>query len=174
MAKPEETGVLSARVPLPFFNKVDEYLSKHDPEKGGRTRLLVAAVECFMGCMDRDVTIAERDLVTAERDALRLAVVKLENELKQFQSKEKKAKSQPVKGHAITSRNRQCQAVLDRLTIHPSTSYEIAQLFSDSTNNIARRITDLRDAGLVYDTGKRRKGERYMLTVWAAKDKEEK
>lgn len=48
MPKPEETTIISARVPLELFTQVENYVAKTDPDKGGRTRLIMAALESYL------------------------------------------------------------------------------------------------------------------------------
>jgi hypothetical protein len=62
MPKPEETSIISARVPLDLFAQVEDFVQKTDPDKGGRTRLLITALESYLQSPPRLSSISARVL----------------------------------------------------------------------------------------------------------------
>jgi hypothetical protein len=143
MAKPEETGVLSARVPLEFFARVEEFVTERDPAKGGRTRLMVAALESYM-----------KPLAKAER----------------IPTSKKSRPMAPLSQHTKARINvyHAVERLGESTTSDISWALNYRWCLNQTPNNVAKRVQELAAENYIEPTGEYRKSRDSgrMLTIW--------
>ncbi len=141
----EPTAIISARVPMAFYRQVIDHAAKHDPGQGGRTRVIVAALESYIA---------------------------IKPKVERLPSHKVKRPFKPLSEH--TKARLAVYKWLQASGFRGLTTAEIAVRASTSANDIATRVKELHSEGYVAATGEYRKScSGYkMLAVYRVTDKQ--